>query len=254
MNTKNILLTLLLVTVLAVGLYTAQPANAQTLTERIEALKQQIANLQQRLLELLRQDQTSVTWCYTFNRNLSFGNNGTAVASLRTALIKEGLYTEAASDDKNTFNEKLASGVVAFQQKYASEILAPSGLKYATGYVGQATRAKLNSIYGCTVVNPNKLTITNVSGPTSLNVNQSGTWTVSVTSSINRILSYSVTWGDEANVTENISMPQSNFRFDQQTLTINHTYKSAGNYNITFRIMDNLGNTVSSSITVVVRN
>ena len=33
--------------------------------------------------------------------------------------------------------------------KYASEILTPAGLQYGTGYFGNATIKKMNSLYGC---------------------------------------------------------------------------------------------------------
>ncbi len=41
-----------------------------------------------------------------------------------------------------------AQAVIRFQEKYASEILAPLGLQKGTGYVGYATRTKVNQILG----------------------------------------------------------------------------------------------------------
>ncbi|MBI1866227.1 MAG: hypothetical protein HYS02_00470, partial [Candidatus Staskawiczbacteria bacterium] len=66
---------------------------------------------------------------------------------------KEGLFDkdEAFQDGRQVlnFDERLASAVSEFQEKYASEILAPYGLKRGTGYVGPSTRKKLNTLYGC---------------------------------------------------------------------------------------------------------
>ena len=51
--------------------------------------------------------------------------------------------------ESDNFDENVASVVVEFQEKHASEVLTPAGLKHGTGYVGAATRAKLNKLYGC---------------------------------------------------------------------------------------------------------
>ena len=116
----------------------------------------------------------SSSLCYTFNRNLRVGDGGrnagdgvgtgqaTAIDHDVTALMRilssEGLYDyygfvqpgSAGSSIRNSyFSESLASAVVAFQEKYASEILKPHGLARGTGYVGPSTRAKLNQIYKC---------------------------------------------------------------------------------------------------------
>ncbi len=73
------------------------------------------------------------------------GASGNEVSALETALNKEGLgsFTEAI------YGDALASAVSGFQEKYRSDILTPNGLSYGTGYVGVSTRAKLNSLYGC---------------------------------------------------------------------------------------------------------
>ncbi len=120
-----------------VGAITSEEIRVQ-----IQALLSQIAQLQKQLSEIGETE----AWCHTFNTNLGYVNQGAEVMALQTALEKEGFYTRAIND---TFDEYTASAVVGFQQKYASETLAPWGLKYGTGFVGSTTRAKLNSIYGC---------------------------------------------------------------------------------------------------------
>lgn len=89
-------------------------------------------------------------WCHTFNKNLGIGNTGNEVAELIMALQKEGFMKEYEAN----FDEQVSSAVTGFQQKYSDEILTPNGLKYGTGYVGKATRSKLNELYGCGVVTP----------------------------------------------------------------------------------------------------
>ena len=81
-------------------------------------------------------------FCYNFNSNLTFGStNQSDLDGLRTVLNKEGLL----SLDKDVFTEDTAAAVVQFQAKYGIS---------QTGYVGPITRAKLNSLYRCSVVQP----------------------------------------------------------------------------------------------------
>ena len=94
---------------------------------------------------------SSISACYAFSSNLRMGDRGQGVDALVRVLIREGLIPNEANSNVSgeDFNEQLASAVVGFQQKYASEILTPNGLSYGTGYVGPSTRAKLNALYGC---------------------------------------------------------------------------------------------------------
>ncbi len=118
-------------------------ATAEELQAQIQALMAQIQQLQAQLAQTQSQP---AQWCHNFNINLGVGNSGDDVCTLRTALQKEGFETE---DTACKFDEELASAISGFQQKYVDEILRPSGLRYGTGYVGKATRAKLNKLYGC---------------------------------------------------------------------------------------------------------
>lgn len=46
------------------------------------------------------------------------------------------------------FGTTTKNSVIAFQEKYAQEILAPWGFTKGTGLVGKTTRAKLNTLLG----------------------------------------------------------------------------------------------------------
>jgi hypothetical protein len=72
------------------------------------------------------------------------------VTELQTALQKDGESVTVSG----TFDDRTASAVTAFQEKYQSQILAPYGLTYGTGYAGKSTRAELNSLFGCSGSNP----------------------------------------------------------------------------------------------------
>jgi len=125
-------------------------AKAMTVEEilaKIAQLQQQIAQLQKQLSAI----QEPAVWCHNFNRNLRYGDAGPEVKALQIALEKEGFY-KMEPNQPPYFDEKVASAVTGFQEKYRNEILTPWGLKYGTGFVGRTTRAKLNALYGCGVV------------------------------------------------------------------------------------------------------
>ncbi len=44
------------------------------------------------------------------------------------------------------FGEKTKNAVIAFQNKYADDVLLPQGIAFGTGFVGASTRSKLNSL------------------------------------------------------------------------------------------------------------
>jgi len=131
----------------------ALSAKAMTVAEintLIQQFQQRIAQLQQQLAEL---KEKPVVWCHDFKVNLKYGDRGSEVEALQMALTKEGFAPSKDWDmiapSQYYFGELTASAVSGFQQKYKEEILAPWGIQYGTGFVGPATRAKLNSLYGC---------------------------------------------------------------------------------------------------------
>ncbi len=141
----------LIIVLLLIGAFVLTPifTRAQTRTvscRTIESCSKEIAALRQQLTILRGQEnQTSGAWCYTFNTNLSIGMNGSEVSALQTALTRAGFPITATGN----FDETTASAVSSFQLKYRSEILTANGLTYPTGYFGPATRAKMNSLFGC---------------------------------------------------------------------------------------------------------
>ena len=138
--------------------------NAATVDElqaQINALLQQIKTLQQQLEQA--QGGGGQSWCHTFNANLRVGDRGDEISYLQQALEKEGFAIadadkarESETTQSNVFGDSTAAAVTGFQQKYKDEILTPNGLQYGTGYVGRATRAKLNQLYGCGPVTVNQ--------------------------------------------------------------------------------------------------
>jgi len=73
--------------------------------------------------------------------------------------------------------------------------------------------------------------------PTTLQVNQTGTWTVKASDPQNSPLSYSVNWGDTS-----------------QGSSFTHSYSSPGTYTITFTVKDAAGLSAQTTTTVKVGN
>lgn len=92
--------------------------------------------------------------------------------------------------------------------------------------------------------------ISSVGGPVSLNVWETGTWTVKASDPDGAYLNYSVDWGDMPNYTAGsiapIPAPAT------QTSTFTHSYSQAGNYKVVFTVSDNAGGSAQSSLTVTV--
>ncbi len=90
--------------------------------------------------------------------------------------------------------------------------------------------------------------ITSVGGPTSLQVNQTGTWTISAYGNQNSQLTYYVTWGDEQMYGNAAMAPQQQNYI--QTGTFTHSYGLSGMYTVTFTVRDQFGQSATSTLTV----
>jgi len=91
--------------------------------------------------------------------------------------------------------------------------------------------------------------ITNVSGPTNLAVNTSGTWNVTVNNPNSNYATVSVTWGDTGNGFVDQAAPQIIYS-GSQTLTFSHAYNTSGTYTVTFTIGNQSGQTSNYTTTV----
>jgi hypothetical protein len=85
--------------------------------------------------------------CGNFNEDLSYGlRNDSRVRCLQEFLKKQGsdIYPEGLITGNFLALTKIA--VIRFQEKYASEVLAPFSLFGGTGFVGLRTRDKINQL------------------------------------------------------------------------------------------------------------
>mgnify|MGYP001615034803 FL=1 len=129
------------------GAQTEQEAELRSqLLARISELQEQVRQLQVQLAALRGQQGNSAVSCVRFDMNLSFGMRNEQVRCLQEFLAAQGVAVYPEGLVTGNFLSLTRQAVIRFQEKYASDILAPFGLDKGTGYVGQMTRNKINQL------------------------------------------------------------------------------------------------------------
>ncbi|MFA5599158.1 MAG: hypothetical protein WDA06_01040 [Phenylobacterium sp.] len=124
----------------------------------VNLIGQLIVKLQEQLTVLQQKQEGEVKAedCFisSFDRNLQLGSSGNDVKCLQIILNQSAdtklTETGGGSPGQETdyFGSLTQRAVIKYQEKHAAEILAPYGLTRGTGYVGDATRSKLNQAIG----------------------------------------------------------------------------------------------------------
>lgn len=157
---KNTIIGLLIAFFVSFGLaipayaHNGDTHTADELEPYVAQLQELIAKIQAQLgLQITEGTQKTSQSCYLFSRNLQLGSYGEDVRNLQKILnknsdtqIASGVTDGAPGYETPYFGLATKAAVIKFQNKYASTILAPTGLSVGNGYVGARTRSKLNDI------------------------------------------------------------------------------------------------------------
>jgi PKD repeat protein len=95
--------------------------------------------------------------------------------------------------------------------------------------------------------------VSGLSGPTSLKVGESGTWTVQASDPENGQLHYSILWGDESVFAYGLNAAPARDAFSQ-TATFTHAYSREGTYTVIVVVRDAAGLEAKTTMTVRVEN
>lgn len=191
-----------------------------------------------------------------YNNTYSVGSRGDTVRLIQQVLKDRGfLYgnvdgifgpiTRAALINYQQYNGLSATGIAE------STTLAKMGIITNNIPIDPCPVYYVNGIaqYSC---NTSSQLINSVSGPQNLNINQQGTWTVNASNSNGGYLNYSVDWGDIVYGIYGNAYANSTPVQQGQTATFTHSYTNAGTYTVRFTVTNSIGQTATSSITVIV--
>ncbi|MEK7124564.1 MAG: peptidoglycan-binding protein [Patescibacteria group bacterium] len=118
----------------------------QKLLAQIEGLKKQISELMAKRTQAVLGQSTVNNSCLSITLNLSAGAAGGEVSCLQKFLKNQGYEIYPEGLVTGYFGSLTKSAVIRFQEKYKNEILSPLGFSSGTGFVGLATRNKINQL------------------------------------------------------------------------------------------------------------
>ncbi len=188
----------------------------------------------------------------------------TLILSIFIFILMGFLGFEIKSANAFTFGSR-GNKIIAIQQILTNAgfftgeidgVYGPMTDRAFLNYIGQYSNSNNNYSYPYSNQNfypyyNQPLTISGVNGPQSLNVNQIGSWTVTVFGSSGGNLTYTIDWGDRPAYPPYGGNNSSTLSF-QQNAIFTHTYTQAGTYRPVFTVTNSSGQNTSSSLSVVV--
>lgn len=177
-----------------------------------------------------------------------FGTGFTATGN--TVHFGNGIITNLISTDGSTLSFTIPTQLNGFGTQNTGlglyNLSVTNGDGYSTGVVPFTVTSLGNTTSG-------NVTITNVTGPSSLAVGVVGTWTVTLSNPTNSNVSVTPYWGDSNVYPYNGTVvPQTTYSSGVVTLTFTHTYAATGTYNVSFNASNGNGSVTGPVMTVVV--
>jgi PKD repeat protein len=255
---------------------------------RIQELVRQLTVVQQQLKDLLAAQSAQTSQpvsgvalsppfrvCPAISRVLSRGTRGDDVLELQKFLISQRFLDE---ENASGFFGSLTEDALRKWQSANGIVSSGDALSTGWGVFGPATRAHIVQSCGrndMTPVTPSTsfiplppnrpeislppmrpvypdtdVSISAVSGPTTLSVGERGIWNIHTLAPVGSKLSYSVIWGDEVQAIDMLNA-LAGIATQNTTGTFTHTYTRPGRYSPRFTVWTDSAS-ASASISVIV--
>lgn len=120
----------------------------EELQQKIAEILEKINQLKAQLQQLLEKEVLGIPTDYRFTVNFKYSQKSDDVRYLQIFLKSQGPEIYPEEIVSGWFGPLTKRAVISFQEKYAEDILVPLRLIEGTGFVGKATRAKINEILG----------------------------------------------------------------------------------------------------------
>lgn len=193
----------------------------------IAQLRAQILLLQKQIASL----QGQPTPTCLFNKDLSYGQGANDSLSSQVVLLQDALRVGGY------LNIVKPTGYYGTMTRTAVRNWQRGNNLAVTGNIRASERAIL---CGSNDNGLNTVVIDSISGPTSIGINQTGTWELKVTAPANSNLTYSVDWGEPRSCAGGAgytcSCSSGPCTESQDHGKFNHTYKQTGTYNVKFLV------------------
>lgn len=177
---------------------------------------------------------------FSSNNTIKFGNGGITNVPSYNGTSVQFRIPESMGVFCQSGQYCIALAIIVNPGNYAVSVVNDRGTSNSQTFtVTSGNSGNPYQPYGAPVIN-------GIDAPTTLGVNQTGTWTVRATDQAGGGLNYSVDWGDQYYPYTSAAASQTFI----QSSTFTHAYSQPGVYTVRFTVRGSNGLTTTSSVTV----